>query len=286
MFSSKENLGIFFGALAFFLFASSDVLQKYATINHTIFQIIFFRYLFLLLISFFESIRKKNNFFYKTNNLKLQLSRSIISVIETLFFVSSFKYLSLATAHSVASLAPIFVVILSMLFLKEKVDRKLWFAIFIGFIGVIVVMRPGFDVFNIKSLLPMGAGFFFGLYQVITRKVSSYDSDETSLFYTSLFGLFIIAIFVLIFWNPITIQSIFILSGIGFMMTLAHYSLIIGLARAPASKIQPFHFTLVFWAIVYGYIFYNDIPDAPTLLGASIIACAGIFIIRNQKKTS
>ncbi len=286
MIRNKENLGIFFGALAFFLFASSDVLQKYATINHTIFQIIFFRYLFLLLISFFESVRKKNKIFYKTNNLRLQLSRSIISVIETLFFVSSFKYLSLATAHSVASLAPIFVVILSMLFLKEKVDKKLWFAIFIGFIGVLVVMRPGFDVFSIKSFLPMGAGFFFGLYQVITRKVSIYDSDETSLFYTSLFGLFIIAIFALIFWNSITIQSIFILSGIGFMMTLAHYSLIIGLARAPASKIQPFHFTLVFWAIIYGYIFYNDIPDTPTLLGALIIACAGIFIIRNQKKTN
>ena len=113
MINNKENLGIFFGALAFFLFASSDVLQKYATINHTVFQIIFFRYLFLLLISFFESVRKKNKIFYKTNNLKLQLSRSIISVIETLFFVSSFKYLSLATVHSVASLAPIFVVILS-----------------------------------------------------------------------------------------------------------------------------------------------------------------------------
>ena len=209
MINNKENLGIFFGALAFFLFASSDVLQKYATINHTVFQIIFFRYLFLLLISFFESVRKKNKIFYKTNNLKLQLSRSIISVIETLFFVSSFKYLSLATVHSVASLAPIFVVILSMIFLKEKVDKKLWFAIFVGFVGVIVVMRPGFDVFSIQSLLPMGAGFFFGLYQVITRKVSSYDTDETSLFYTSLFGLFIISIFALIFWNPINIQSIF-----------------------------------------------------------------------------
>ena len=70
------------------------------------------------------------------------------------------------------------------------------------------------------------------------------------------------------------------------MMTLAHYSLIIGLARAPASKIQPFHFTLIFWAIVFGYIFYNDIPDIPTLFGASIIALSGIFLIRNQTKTN
>ena len=122
MIKSRENIGIFFGALAFFIFATSDVIQKYATINHTIFQIIFFRYLFLLIVSLVESRRKQNKFFYKTKNIKIQLSRSIVSVIETVFFVSSFKYLSLATAHSVASLAPVFVVILSMFILREKIS--------------------------------------------------------------------------------------------------------------------------------------------------------------------
>tara|TARA_B100000929_G_scaffold128915_1_gene102137 strand:+ start:2132 stop:2992 length:861 start_codon:yes stop_codon:yes gene_type:complete len=283
---SKENIGILFGALAFFIFATSDVLQKYATINHTIFQIIFFRYLFLLIISFVESKRKNNHYFYKTNNIKLQLSRSLISVLETVFFVSSFKYLSLATVHSVASLAPVFVVILSMLILKEKIEKRLWFIIFFGFIGVIIILRPGFDIFDIKSLLPLGAGFFFGLYQVITKKASQYDSDETSLFYTSIFGLVIISFLILIYWHPFTLISYFLLPLIGLMMTLAHYSLIIGLARAPASKIQPFHFTLIFWAIVFGYLFYNDIPDIPTLFGASIIALSGIFLIRNQTKTN
>ena len=286
MIKSKENIGILFGALAFFIFATSDVLQKYATINHTIFQIIFFRYLFLLIISFVESKRKNNHYFYKTNNIKLQLSRSLISVLETVFFVSSFKYLSLATVHSVASLAPVFVVILSMLILKEKIEKRLWFIIFFGFIGVIVILRPGFDIFDIKSLLPLGAGFFFGLYQVITKKASQYDSDETSLFYTSIFGLVIISFLILIYWHPFTLISYFLLPLIGLMMTLAHYSLIIGLARAPASKIQPFHFTLIFWAIVFGYLFYNDIPDIPTLFGASIISLSGIFLIRNQTKTN
>ena len=286
MIKSKENIGILFGALAFFIFATSDVLQKYATINHTIFQIIFFRYLFLLIISFVESKRKNNHYFYKTNNIKLQLTRSLISVLETVFFVSSFKYLSLATVHSVASLAPVFVVILSMLILKEKIEKRLWFIIFFGFIGVIVILRPGFDIFDTKSLLPLGAGFFFGLYQVITKKASQYDSDETSLFYTSIFGLVIITFLILIYWHPFTLISYFLLPLIGLMMTLAHYSLIIGLARAPASKIQPFHFTLIFWAIVFGYLFYNDIPDIPTLFGACIIALSGIFLIRNQTKTN
>ncbi len=286
MIKSKENIGIFFGALAFFIFATSDVIQKYATINHTIFQIIFFRYLFLLIVSFIESKRKQNKFFYKTNNIKIQLSRSIVSVIETVFFVSSFKFLSLTTAHSVASLAPVFVVILSMLILRERIDRALWAVIIFGFIGVLIILRPGFDVFDIKSLLPLGAGFFFALYQVITKKASEYDSDETSLFFTSIFGLVIITTLALYFWHPLTYFSIFILPLIGVMMTLAHYSLIIGLARAPASKIQPFHFTLIFWAIIFGYIFYNDIPDIPTIIGATIIALSGVYVIKNQTKSN
>jgi len=281
---SKENLGIFFGALAFFIFATSDVLQKYATINHTIFQIIFFRYLFLLIISFVESKRKNNKFFYKTKNLKLQLTRSLTSVIETVFFVSSFKYLSLASVHTVASLAPVFVIILSMLFLKEKIDKRLWSIIFFGFLGVLIILRPGFEIFDIKSLLPLGAGFFFGLYQVITKKASEYDSDETSLFFISIFGLIIITVLLFIYWQPFTLISFFILPLIGLMMTLAHYSLIIALARAPASKIQPFHFTLIFWAILFGYVFYNDVPDIPTLVGGFIIALTGIFVIKNQSK--
>ena len=286
MIKSKENIGIFFGALAFFIFATSDVMQKYATIKHTIFQIIFFRYLFLLIVSFIESKRKQNKFFYKTKNIKIQLSRSIVSVIETVFFVSSFKFLSLTTAHSVASLAPVFVVILSMLILREKIDRALWAVIIFGFIGVLIILRPGFDVFDIKSMLPLGAGFFFALYQVITKKASEYDSDETSLFFTSIFGLVIITTLALYFWHPLTYFSIFILPLIGVMMTLAHYSLIIGLARAPASKIQPFHFTLIFWAIIFGYIFYNDIPDIPTIIGATIIALSGVYVIKNQTKSN
>ena len=284
MIKSRENIGIFFGALAFFIFASSDVIQKYATINHTIFQIIFFRYLFLLIVSLIESRRKQNKYFYKTKNIKIQLSRSIVSVIETVFFVSSFKYLSLATAHSVASLAPVFVVILSMLILREKIERALWAVIILGFIGVLIILRPGFDIFDIKSLLPLGAGFFFALYQVITKKASEYDSDETSLFFTSIFGLVIITTLVLYYWHPLTYFSFFILPIIGIMMTLAHYSLIIGLARAPASKIQPFHFTLIFWAIIFGYIFYSDVPDIPTILGGIVIASSGVFVIRNQTK--
>ena len=283
MISSKENIGIFFGILAFFLFATTDVAQKYATIYHSVFQIMLFRYLFLLIISLIEAKRKKNQQVWKTKNLKMQLLRSLSSILETAFFVTSFKYLPLGDAHSVAALSPIIVVALSIIFLKEFVDKKIWFAIFFGFIGVLIILRPGFEVFSFKALLPLGAALGFAVYQILTKKVSEYDSDETSLFFTSLFGVVVMLVLASIFWVDFILLSYFLLPLIGIMMSLAHYCLIIGLARAPANKIQPFHFTLIFWAIIYGFVFYEDVPDLPTIIGASIIVCSGIYIIYKQR---
>ena len=284
MLSSKENIGIFFGILAFFIFASTDVAQKYATIYHSVFQIMLFRYLFLLIISLIEAKRKKNKYVWKTKNLKIQLLRSLSSILETAFFVTSFRYLPLGDVHSVAALSPIIVVALSIIFLKEFVDKKIWFAIFFGFIGVLIILRPGFDVFSFKSLLPLGAATGFAVYQILTKKVSEVDSDETSLFFTSLFGVVTMTVLASIYWVDFIFLSYFLLPLIGIMMSLAHYSLIIGLARAPANKIQPFHFTLIFWAIIYGFMFYGDVPDVPTIIGATIIACSGIYIINQQRK--
>ena len=284
MLSSKENIGIFFGIIAFFLFATTDVAQKYATIYHSVFQIMLFRYLFLFIIAIIEAKRKKNVRVWKTNNLKLQLIRSLCSILETAFFVTSFRYLSLGDVHSVAALSPIIVVALSIIFLKEFVDKRIWFAIFFGFIGVLIILRPGFDVFNFKSLIPLGAAFTFAIYQILTKKVSEVDKDETSLFFTSLFGVITMVILASIYWVDFIFISYFLLPLIGIMMSLAHYSLIIALARAPANKIQPFHFSLIFWAIIYGFVFYNDVPDVPTVFGALIIALSGIYIIHQQRK--
>ena len=284
MLSSKENIGIFFGIIAFFLFATTDVAQKYATIYHSIFQIMLFRYLFLFIIAIIEAKRKKNVRVWKTNNLKLQLIRSLCSILETAFFVTSFRYLPLGDVHSVAALSPIIVVALSIIFLKEFVDKRIWFAIFFGFIGVLIILRPGFDVFNFKSLIPLGAAFTFAIYQILTKKVSEVDKDETSLFFTSLFGVITMVILASIYWVDFIFISYFLLPLIGIMMSLAHYSLIIALARAPANKIQPFHFSLIFWAIIYGFVFYNDVPDVPTVFGALIIALSGIYIIHQQRK--
>ena len=281
-YKSKETIGIIFAITAYFSFSILDTFQKSAVLYYSIFQLMFVKYTFVLLLSILEARRSKKINFYKTNNFKLQIIRSLLSILESACFVLSFKYLSLANAHSIGALAPIIIVVLSVFILNEKVSLKTWIAIFIGFIGVLIIIRPASDVFSLKSLIPLLAAFFLGLYQIATKKISEYDTPEVSLFYSSLVGIFITSIMAFYFWQPVNINSLIFFLPIGLFFSLGIYFQILALNNAKASIIQPFHYTLIFWAIIFGYFFYDDVPDLYTIIGALIITASGVFVI-NQK---
>ena len=279
VFKSKETIGILFAISAYFSFSLLDATQKTLVIYYSVFQLLLIKYFFVLFLSLIESRRKKNINFYKSKNVKMQIFRSVLSVLESGFFVLSFKYLSLADAHSVGSLAPVIVVALSAIILKERVSTKTWIAIFIGFIGVLIILRPTSSIFDPKALLPLVAAFVLGLYQIITKKVSEYDSTEVSLFYTSVVGIIIMSFLAPSFWKPIDSSLYILFLAIGIFFSLGIYLQIIALSKARASIVQPFHYTLIFWAIILGYIFYDDIPDLFTLVGALVITISGIFVL-------
>ena len=284
MIISKQSIGIIFAILAYFSFSILDATQKTLILYHSVFQLLLVKYFFVLFLSLVESKRKNNIYFYKSKKIKLQIFRSLLSVIESGCFVLSFKYLSLADAHSVGSLAPVVIVALSAIFLKEKVSTKTWIAIFVGFIGVLIILRPTSSIFDPKALLPLLAAFVLGLYQVVTKKVSEHDTTETSLFYTSIIGIFIMSLLASNFWTPVSSSSYILFLIVGIFFSLGIYLQIIALSMASASIIQPFHYTLIFWAIIFGYIFYNDIPDLFTIVGAVIITLSGIFVLTQSTK--
>ena len=276
---SSSLVGILFAILAYFSFSFLDAIQKTAVLYHSIFQILLIKYIFTLTLSLIESLRKKNIVFYKSQNIKMQLTRSLLSIIESGLFVLSFKYLTLADAHSIASLTPVFVVALSAIILRESVSLKTWIAIFFGFVGVLVIMRPGFSIFDPKSIIPLFAAFFLSLYQIATRKVSEYDPNETSLFYTSLIGIVLMLFLSSFFWKPFSNLSYILFLGIGLFFSLGVYFQIIALSFTKASLVQPFHYTLILWSIILGYFFYNDLPDRFTIIGSITIVISGIYVL-------
>ena len=280
---SATIIGIIFAILAYFSFSLLDAIQKTAVIYNSVFQILFLKYFFTLFLSKAESIRKKNIYFYQTQNIKLQIIRSFLSIIESGCFVLSFRYLTLADAHSIGSLTPVIVVGLSAIFLREKVSAKTWIAIFFGFLGVLIIMRPGLSIFDSKSLIPLVAAFFLSLYQILTRKASEYDPSETSLFYTSIVGIISMSFLIPFFWQPMQSFSYLLFVGIGIFFSFGIYFQIIALSYSKASIVQPFHYTLILWAIILGYLIYDDIPDIFTITGAIIIATSGIYVLRSSK---
>ena len=276
---NTESLGMIFAVMAYFSFSLLDAVQKTAIIYHSVFQLLFIKYCFVLFLSLVESQRKKNYLFYKSGNIKIQILRSVLSIIESGCFILSFRYLSLADAHSIASLTPVLVVALSAIILRERVSLKTWIAIFVGFVGVLIIMRPGLSIFDPKSLIPLAGAFFLSIYQIVTRKVSAKDPNETSLFYTSIVGIILMGIMGYNFWQPLMENSLIYFVAIGFFFSLGLYFQIIALSLARAGIIQPFHYTLIFWAIILGYIFYDDFPDIPTLIGALVITISGIYTL-------
>ena len=281
---SMESLGMIFAVMAYFSFSLLDAVQKTAIVYHSVFQLLFIKYCFVLFLSLIESQRKKNYSFYKSGNVKIQILRSILSIIESACFILSFRYLSLADAHSIASLTPVLVVALSALILREHVSLKTWLAIFVGFIGVLIIMRPGLSIFDPKSLIPLAGAFFLSVYQIVTRKASEKDPNETSLFYTSIVGIILMGVIGYNFWQPLMEYSLIYFIAIGFFFSLGLYFQIIALSMARAGIIQPFHYTLIFWAIILGYIFYDDFPDIPTLIGALVITVPGIYTLYIKEK--
>ena len=280
----SHNYGILLFLLAYFSFAILDTIQKTAVQYHSVFQLLLIKYIFCLIFSLIIAKINKKKKIYLSNNFKIQILRCILSVCEACFFVLSFRYLSLANVHTIGSLAPVLMLAFSYFILKEKISLISWIAIFVSFLGVIIIMRPGSSIFNPYLILPLAAAFFYSLFQVITRLNSKFDENETMLFYNGLIGTIIMLIFSIFFWQPLHSFSYIFFIFLGFFFCVGLYLQIMALSISQASVLAPYHYSIIIWAILFGYFVYNDIPDIFTIIGAIIIISSGIFIFRYSNK--
>ena len=282
--SNPYSYGIILILLTYLSFGILDTIQKTAVQYHSVFVLLFVKYTFCLIFSFF--IAKKNNVkkYYLSNNYKIQITRCVLSVCEACFFVLSFRYLALADAHTIGSLSPVLVVFFSYLILKEKINLATWVAIGISFFGVILIMRPGLTIFNPYLAIPLLAAFFYSLFQIATRLNAQYDDNETMLFYNGLIGVIITSILSLFFWQPLHSFSFIFFIFLGFFFCMGLFLQIKALSITPASVLAPYNYTIIVWAIFFGLIVYKEIPDIFTIIGAIIIVASGVFIFRYSYK--
>tara|TARA_Y100000590_G_scaffold450634_1_gene590615 strand:- start:765 stop:1352 length:588 start_codon:yes stop_codon:yes gene_type:complete len=188
----------------------------------------------------------------------------------------------MAKALTLAFVAPLITTTLSPFFLGEKVGLKRWSAVIIGFLGILIVIRPGIIEFNLASIAAVGTGCFYGIYLIITRKLHTTDSPLLTLLLTGVVGAIIASFVVPVVWvNPSLTQWSW-LALMGIFACFGHILLIYSLRYADASKLAPFGYFEIVPNIILGYYLFNDLLDIWSFCGLVVIVSSGLFIIRRE----
>ena len=275
--SNANAKGILWQIIGMLFFGSMDAVSKHLTSSLPVIEILWVRYLFFALFGFLLAVHYSGLRGLRTSIPFLQIARGLALVFEIVLFTYAFRYLPLADAHVMAASVPLIVLALAVPILKERVGHRRWFAVVLGFLGVLIILRPGFGNWQPILFLPLLGAFGFAVYLVLTRMAAKFDTIGTSAFYTGVVGLSVLTIFLPLEWKTPTIEEWGWLLLASVLGLCGHISVIKALSIAEASVLQPFFYVVLVWATFLGFIIFDDIPDSITIIGACIIVGSGLY---------
>lgn len=275
--------GIGFMMAAMLMFASVDVLSRHLTQTYAVPQILMVRFVFFFFFALLLIGPGRLRGAFKSKRPGLQILRGIVMMLEMTAFIAGLKYLPLADIHSVAAAAPLVVVALAIPLLGERVGLHRWAAVLLGFVGVLLIIRPGFGEVTPYIGIAVVATLLWGLYQTLSRLVARYDDHNTTLLYTAMVALVISVAVGPFFWGPVSLEGWGWLLLSALFGSAAHYFLIRATAAAEASLLQPFSYTLVLWATLLGFLVFGEYPDEWTLIGGAVIVLAGLYAMHRER---
>ena len=220
----------------------------------------------------------------RTKRPGLQLLRALCLIGTSLLFTTGLRYIPLAEATAVNFLAPLLVTALSVPFLGERVSRAQWLAVLAGFVGVLIVVRPGGALFTPAILLPLGSALCFGFYQLLTRKLSGVDSPTTSNFLTGILNSLIMSALLPFFWSTPTLVHGLFMIGLGTCGMLGHMLLTQAFRHAAPAMLAPFSYGQILFAGLFGYLIFDHTPDQYALVGIAVICLSGLAVAWAQRK--
>jgi len=274
---------ISYNLLAWAILPFMDTIAKYLSSDLSFFQITWARYFFTVFFTLpFMFFFFRKNLTWSTQP-KLQIFRGLTLLFANILFFYSISIISMAKALTLAFVAPLITTALSPIFLGEKVGFRRWSAVIVGFVGSLIVIRPGFIEFNLASIAALGTGFFYGIYLIITRKLHSSDSPLLTLLLTGVVGAVVASFIVPVVWINPTFNQWSLLALMGIFACLGHLFLILSLKYADASKLAPLGYFEIVTNITLGYYFFGDFPHYWTWVGLAIIVCSGIYISLRER---
>jgi len=277
--------GIGLICLAVLMFASHDAVSKYLSGFYPIVMVVWARYVvhtLLMLVIFVPQTGLST--VIRTKRPGLQLVRALCLIGTSLLFTTGLRYIPLAEATAVNFLAPLLVTVLSVPLLKETVTRGQWMAVIAGFVGVLIVVRPGGALFTPAVLLPLGSALCFGFYQLLTRKLSGIDSPTTSNFLAGIFNSLIMSALLPFFWMTPTWGHALFMIALGTCGMLGHMLLTQAFRHAAPALLAPFSYGQILFAGVYGYLIFDHTPDNFAVVGITVICLSGLAAAWAQRR--
>ena len=274
-------IALMVGGTQFFLVL--DALAKHLATSLPVLEVVWGRYAFHLLFIVILMRPKSVRQLFATKRPGLQVARSILLLAATMAFFSAVHFMPLANATSLGFTWPLLVTALSVVMLKERVGIWRWGAVIVGFMGAIVIIRPGIEYVSWTALLPLCMACVYSLYQILTRMIGTDDSSMTSLFFTAVFGTVVMSFIAPFIWVETTIGMWLEMALMGAVAGVGHFLVIKSLQMAPASVLAPFAYLQVVVSVFYSWLIFGDVPDPFMILGAAIIVGAGLTIIYRER---
>ncbi len=277
----NTTLGIWLMVATALVFALQDGLSRHLAGEYNVFMIIMIRYWFFASFVIVVAARKAGGIRQAaaTRQPFLQAFRGVLLALEVCVMVSAFVALGLVESHAVFAAYPLLVAALSGPILGEKVGWRRWSAIAIGFIGVLIILQPGFGVFQPAALLALLAAFMFALYGLLTRYAARQDSSAVSFFWTGTTGALTMTLIGIWFWEPMA-QGDWVWMGLlCATAAFSHFLLIRAYEVAEASAIQPFAYLQLPFAAALGVIVFNEVLRVNVIIGSCVVVAAGLFTL-------
>ena len=276
--------GLLLMGLGFFMFAASDVQVKLLAGELHPVQIVWTRQLGLLCIVGFM-LATHGTSILATKKPGWQIVRGALAVLSASTFIYALRHVELADAVAVTFVAPFIVTIFSALLLKEPVGLRRLTAVTIGFVGTLIVIRPGMGVVHPTLMLVLFSATAFALRQILSRHLAATDKTPTTVAYTAIASVLLLSLPLPFFWTtPESTRQIMLLAGMAVCAALGEFLVIKALEIAHASVIAPIHYTLIIWATMYGWLVFGQLPDQWTWLGAAIIVATGLYIMNRERQ--
>lgn len=274
----NSRLGIFLLCAGVAFFGIGEACVKTLAAEYDILQVVWARYVFHALV--FLAIFSRSGIIsqMKTSRPFLHIARSITLMIGTVSFFTALIYLSLPEAVAINFVAPLLVTALSIPFLGEKVGPRRWAAICVGFLGVLVIIRPGLGVMHWAAFLPLITAISYAGYQIMTRIAGRTEDTKTSLFWTSTVGVIVMSCIVPFVWKAPDATAWVIMVTTGAVFGFGHYLLIRAFEVAAVSTLSPFLYTQIIWVTIISIVVFDQFPDQFSILGAAIVIGSGLYI--------